>query len=242
MQSLLTPRSGSHAQCFARSSRRRLGAALLAGSMVVGGLLGPTSPALAAPIPTPPGSVTLTGAPGSLVLTWTASLADAASPVTGYTMSFGQVGTATVVNRSVDASTTRFRLDHLPSGTVWVAQVCAVNAVGSDCSDVTGSATVLEPVVPQAPRALTTSLPDGLKLYPWVSKFSVSWQPPAFDGGMPLVGYVISVNGAQSSQLANLTSYTVVTNPKQSCYTVKVAAQTKVGTGPYAAVSKCFAI
>jgi hypothetical protein len=225
-----------------RCARHRLAASVVAASLLVGGLLGPAGNALAATPPSAPQNVSLTGAPGSVVATWAAPATNGGSSLTGYTLNFKQVAVGTVQSASVPSSSTTFRLDHLSQGTTWVAQVCATNALGSTCSAWTGSAAVLPPVVPTAPTNLTfagaCSDPRAQQnqdpVQPVYCEFN--WNPPAFDGGVPVSGYKVTEccrsDGSALQVSTSSTSVAIYPGVLTPCYSVAVRAVNAVGTGP----------
>jgi hypothetical protein len=152
--------------------------------------------------------------------------ADGGSPVTGFIVRYRQTGGAwTELNRAADVRSVV--LTGLPLSTSFEAQVLAVNAVatGPWSNLVSGSTDT----VPAAP--------GGVKVTAGVGSLAVTWSAPN-NGGSPITGYVLRytpTGGGGSSQVSTSgTSYTITGLTAGAAYSVEVAAQNVIGTGPWA--------
>jgi Tol biopolymer transport system component len=98
------------------------------------------------------------------------------------------------------------------------------------------------PPAPPAPPALTApDAPAGVIARAGNGSASVSWSPPAGDGGSPITGYVVTPYIGTRAQapisVGNVTSTTISGLRNGTTYTFTVAAQNSVGTGPESAPS-----
>ena len=121
----------------------------------------------------------------------------------------------------------------------WMATACPgstlyaqLPAIRSAVADLMTPATT----VPAAPTAVTATAGDGAA--------TVSWTPPANDGGLAITGYLVTVVnssgatvGAARSAGANATSLVVSGLSNGLAYRFRVQAQNSAGTGPSSALS-----
>ena len=67
----------------------------------------------------------------------------------------------------------------------------------------------------------------------------ISWTPPYYDGGMPIIGYTVEGKEVSSTQwnsikVNGLSHSCVINGLKEShSYRFRVAAENKVGVGPF---------
>ena len=145
------------------------------------GLLAPAPPA------TVPGAPTgLTATPGNdqVSLSWTAPSSDGGLAVTGYDIYQGTAAgqeTTTPVNSS-PVTGTAYTVKGFSDGTKYYFTVEAVNAVGNGPASNEASATT---------PATLPGTPTGLTATPGNDQVSLSWSPPASDGGATVTGYDI---------------------------------------------------
>lgn len=164
-------------------------------------------------VPSTPASVTaaLSGTRG-VEVTWSAPSATGGSPITGYIVTV-RAGETVVATRQVTA--TSVSIDALAPGTTVVAEVVAVNAVGSSPSGV--SAQVRVPATsPEAPAAPVLAAAG-------VDRLTVGWLAPASEGGSPVTGYRIVLVGPDGSSEQNVDA------------NLRTVSFTGVGAGSYTA-------
>jgi hypothetical protein len=169
---------------------------------------------------------------GGIAVSWTAPAADGGSPVTAYVVT-AYKGYFPVAVRTFNSIATTQSMTNLVNGTSYRFRVRALNAVGSSAYSKVTNAIVAAHQAPQAPTDVTAVAGDG--------QATVSWSPPALDGGSavrayvvtPYVGYIAHPSFAFGSPA---TTQTIpVTNGKT--YRFRVQAENLVGTGPYSKVS-----
>jgi Fibronectin type III domain/PASTA domain/Divergent InlB B-repeat domain len=89
--------------------------------------------------------------------------------------------------------------------------------------------------------ATTPDAPTGLSATAGAAQATLSWTPPAVDGGSPITGYTVTVYvGGVSQGFANipvLTQVTIIGLANGTTYTFRVAARNTVGTGAQSAES-----
>jgi hypothetical protein len=168
-----------------RGRRRRavgggLALVLVAGVMTAG-------PALAvAPDPDPPTGVTAVATGDtSATVSWTAPAFDGGTPITGYQIS-AQPGQA---KARINSSATSGLIDGLTTGLTYTFTVRAINQGGftsapSEKSNPVVAGGGAAATAPGAPTSVTAVAGDG--------SATVSWTPPASDGGAPITGYRIN--------------------------------------------------
>ena len=148
--------------------------------------------------------------------------ADNGSAITGYTVQVSD-GTNT---RNVSCDASPCLVDGLTNGTAYTFVVVATNDVGdSDPSD--PSDPVIPVTVPVAPTGLTLGSQDG--------SAAVSFTAPESDGGTPITGYEVSLDGGEWAPLTTTGTDTLtavltgLTNGTP--YSVRVRAVNAVGNG-----------
>jgi hypothetical protein len=86
------------------------------------------------------------------------------------------------------------------------------------------SLAVVQPGVPGAPTGVTVDAGNG--------EATVSWQPPASDGGTPITGYIVTANSGESCTTKGELRCTVPALNNGFIYTFTVKARNAAGTGP----------
>jgi hypothetical protein len=141
------------------------------------------------------------------------------APITRYEYSLD--GGATWVRRTSTA--TSFTVSGLTNGRLYRVAVRAVNARGAGG----GSA-----VVEVAPRTLP-GVPTGVVVTPADRQLTVTWVAPSSDGGSPLTGFQVSIDGGRSwtSVGAEARSQVFAGLVNGRSYSVRVRAMNAAGVG-----------
>ncbi|MFG1605008.1 fibronectin type III domain-containing protein [Actinoplanes sp. NPDC049265] len=161
-------------------------------------------------LPGPPTGLRVSRGNGSV----TVSFDPGGGPVTGYQVSTddGVTWAALAADRTVSG---------LTNGVTYRVRVRAVNDTGA--SPATAAVAVTPATTPGAPTAVTAARGDR--------GATVTFTPPAGDGGDPITGYEVSTDGGASwSALDGDGRVTGLTNG--TAYAIKVRARNDVGAGP----------
>nr|WP_240189252.1 fibronectin type III domain-containing protein [Nakamurella flavida] len=170
---------------------------------------------------------------GTATLTWAPPATDGGRPVTGYRVSrdgTGSTGTpAWSAWMPADARTRTFV--NLAPGTPYTLTVRAVTAAG-DGPPATRTVTMARTA--GVPTQVTATRQDA------AGTATLTWAPPATDGGRPVTGYRVSRNGTGSTGTpawsawmpADARTRTFVNLAPGTPYTLTVRAVTAAGDGP----------
>jgi hypothetical protein len=191
-----------------------------------------SSPVSAVPVTVPgaPTGLTVTPEDTQVRLVWTAPASTGGSPVTGYDLYAGTTADFRGKAPITRVPGTVVTVSGLVVGTTYHFQVRAVNRVGAGPPSAEAKAVAV--TVPGAPAGLTAT--------PGNDRVTLSWAPPASDGGSPVSGYLIyratspgGETGAPVNRLlANATSYTVTGLAHETTYYFWVIAVNAVGKSP----------
>ena len=99
----------------------------------------------------------------------------------------------------------------------------------------------LDPITVPGPPILSKSNPSQIKPLCQDGSITIFWSPPASDGGSPITGYTISLQGPIGDPVivtidgtgANIYTFSSLTNGYE--YAITIAAVNLIGTGPNAA-------
>jgi hypothetical protein len=175
----------------------------------------------AATAPGAPTAVTATAGDGQATVTFSPPTSDGGSAIASYTV------TSTPGNLTASGPSSPITVTGLTNGTAYTFTVHATNGVGSGpesspSNSVTPTSSVL--TAPGAPTAATATAGNG--------QASVSFNPPASDGGSPISSYTVTSNpdGQTASGPSSPLTVTGLTNG--TTYTFTVHATNAVGSGP----------
>ena len=179
-------------------------------------------------VPGPPTSLTLRSTMGNLLVSW-GEPADDGSPVTGYLVQWKDTGEEfSDTQRRATVTNPRHQITGLTIGNEYTVSVAAINATGTGPA-VTGSLLLAE----------SPGVPREMMIEPGNQQLTVTWQPPADDGGSPVTGYLVQWKDT-GEEFSDTQRRATVTNPRHqipnldngSTYTVQVRAVNLTGTGP----------
>jgi hypothetical protein len=180
----------------------------------------------AATLPDAPTGVTATAGDGEAVVSWTPPANTGGLPLTGYRISIrGEQFDATID----DGNATSGVVTGLTNGQSYKFKVSAKNALGegapSELSNAVVPGTSGNATVPGAPTGVVATVTG--------TRITVSWTPPANNGGSSILKYWVSVQPGTATSVvdapATTTTFSAL-NPNTP-YVFKVAAVNAVGRG-----------
>ena len=184
-------------------------------------------------VPAPPGaprSFTASISAGELKLSWTAPADDGTATLSGYELSWtveGSPSTPPNGSATLGALATSYTISTPKYGSVYAFKLHAVTSDGA------GPVTALRyraPTVPKMPLNLSARYSDGTT--------TISWRPPASDGGTSVTGYEVSwepITGSGRASLnADQLSLSVSSLKLGIVYRFALIARNAVGMGQIA--------
>lgn len=189
-------------------------------------------------VPAAPTGVVASEGNSSASVAWTAPANNGGSAITSYTISAVSGGRATGLTATVSGTATGAVVSGLSNGVVYTFTVHATNSVGNSAESAQSNA-----VTPAAPTGTVPGAPSGVRATAGNASASVTWTPPANNGGTALTGYTVTalVNGAPSgvsASAAGTSSGVVVAGLTNGVtYTFTVHATNATGNGPESASS-----
>ena len=171
----------------------------------------------AAAVPGAPTGATATAANAQASVSFTAPADDGGSPITSYTV------TSSPGNHSGTCSVSPCTVTGLTNGTAYRFAVTATNAAGT--SDPSAfSAFVTPSTTPGAPRNTSVVFGDASAV--------VSFDPPASDGGSPILGYTVVNDTDRTTTACNASPCTVTGLTNGTPYSFHVIARNAAGASP----------
>lgn len=181
-------------------------------------------------VPSAPAAPTATAGNGSATVAWSPPSSDGGSPIFGYAV-VTSIGGVVQSTQSFDASTTTRTITGLANGTAHTFQVFAVNAEGSSPLSAPSS-----PVTPSQPATAPSVMAPPVGV-PGDGSVTLSWSPPASDGGAPITSYrVVTLQGSQVQSTqdfdASTTTRTITGLTNGTPYRFQVGALNAAGISP----------
>ena len=170
--------------------------------------------------PGAPESVTTEWGDGRIDASWQAPSSDGGLPIVRYTIAWVS---STGASGTIDTTERSHTLQNLRNGAEYTITVTATNEAGT--SPAGPAASAAPAATPTAPRAVSVDRGDG--------RIDVTWQPPASDGGRPVLSYTLSwrtPDGATNSVQTAQTNHTLEGLTNGTTYSVTVAATNEIGT------------
>ena len=181
----------------------------------------PSGTVVPATTPDAPQQLTVTSDDASVPLGFAAPARDGGDPITGYQVSTDG-GTSWAPLTTAGTGPFTATVTGLANGTRYAVMVRAVNTVGAG----PGSA-----IVPATP-ATVPGAPTGTVATVSGTKITVSWRPPADDGGAPITGYVVVAQpGGYTRTTAGATRCVFTDLPTGIAYHFSVTATNASGAG-----------
>ncbi|MHB8512297.1 MAG: RCC1 domain-containing protein [Actinomycetota bacterium] len=178
-----------------------------------------------ATVPSAPQSLSATPGNTTIGLSWAAPASNGGSAITNYNIYRGTTSGGETLLTQV-GNVTSFDDTGLTNGTKYYYTVTALNVVGESGQSHEAYSTPF--TIPGAPRNLSASPGD--------TQVSLSWAPPASDGGATITSYNIyrsTSSGAEIfvAQVASVTTYTDTGLTNGTTYYYEVTAQNAAGEG-----------
>lgn len=172
--------------------------------------------------PGAPTSVSATPVPGGATVTWAPPAYDGGSPVTEYVVTAAPGGATC----TVAAPATSCTVTGLTAGTAYTFSVTAKNRYATGPAST--ASTSVTPPAPQAPGS-----PTDVQGKPGGGTVTVTWKPPASDGGSPILSYTVTAvpGGATCPAIAPATSCTITGLTPGARYAFVVVALNAAGAG-----------
>jgi len=179
----------------------------------------PTAPAGSPGAPT---NVTAVAGNGQATISFTPPANDGGNPITGYIITSQPEGlTAT-------GTTSPITVTGLTNGTAYTFTVVAVNGIGN--SPQSASSTSVMPLAPPA-------APTGVTAVAGNGEATVSFTPPANNGGSAITGYKVISEPGGITATGTTSPITITGLTNGTAYTFKVVATNSVGDSPESAAS-----
>ncbi len=180
-------------------------------------------------VPGAPTDVSATAGDGQATVSWTPPEDDGHSDITEYTITTYE-GSNPTGTTTASGSATSKTVAGLTNGTTYTFTVYATNGVGDGPeSDPSNAVTPEEATVPGAPTDVSATAGDA--------SATVSWTPPADDGGSAITEYTITTYEGSNptgttTASGSATSKTVTGLTNGTTYTFTVYATNDAGDGP----------
>ena len=173
-------------------------------------------------LPSAPATVTATAHDRGAALSWSPPADTGGSTITSYAI----LSNPAAVDVVVSGDQTSYDLGGLTNTVSYSFSVTATNARGSGGA---GTSAVVTPIgTPDPPVAVSATA--------GIDSATITWQPPANDGGSPVTGYVVVVYPGATAWITG-TSWTIGGLDSRVTYTFSIQAWNIYGGGPLSAPS-----
>ena len=169
--------------------------------------------------PSAPREVTVTHGDTRIEASWQPPSDDGGLGIAGYEITWVS---STGATGTIETAETSYTLQNLLNGATYTIGVTARNEAGT--SPASSEASASPGAAPDAPTAVAVDRGDG--------RIDVTWQPPASDGGRPVLSYVVTwtaPDGTTGATETVRTSHTFEALTNGATYTVTVAANNELG-------------
>jgi uncharacterized protein YkwD len=150
----------------------------------------PSSPVKAPAIPADaPATPELTAVPGALSASWLAPTYDGGAAITSYTVTLTKTSDLTTITVAVDGALNEYIFTGLRGASAYTVQVEANNEAGASLPS-PASSSANAPFTAPDPVASVSAVATA------THQITASWEAPLWNGGTPVTGYTVSLNGA----------------------------------------------
>jgi predicted phage tail protein len=176
-------------------------------------------------VPSAPKNLNAVAGNGNVTLTWAPPIDDGGTSITNYTIYYGTTS-GNYTNNITVGNVTKYTIANLTNGQKYYFAVSAINAVGE--SEKSAEVSAMPCTMPSAPQNLTAVAGND--------NVTLTWHPPASDGGSPVTGYKIyygtsSGNYTTNITVGNVTNYTITNLTNGQKYYFAVSAINGAGEG-----------
>jgi hypothetical protein len=176
---------------------------------------------LAKPVPAPSG-LSATGANASVALKWSAPVAEATNPITGYVVETSTDNGSTWTETQVKSTATAYSVTGLTNGTSYLFRVSASTAKGVGKPSVTAAAAA----------GVAPGAPSNVKVTSALKSLILTWSAPTA-ASLPITGYKVEYKKATDTNWLSLAETTALTATLTSLdsvnYNVRISAVTSSG-------------
>ena len=206
------------------------------GAGILDASLMPLAPSATVP-GAPTGLAAVATSTTSATITWTAPADDGGAAITGYVLEESVNGSAYAVRGSPSATTTEAFAEGMTPGATYQYRIAAINAEGTGAFSQPSAPLTMPTTDVTAPGQVSGFTKGRFTKSGTLYRVTVRWQPPADDGGAPVIGYVARIGtGGRWSSWSDLTSAgTRLTDLRRDTnYRLQVKAVNSAGVGALA--------